>query len=41
MFSEPESFVSPPLGMLSKIERIAQRLRGVAADGNGRKVEDG
>jgi hypothetical protein len=41
MFSEPESLVAPTLGVSGEIERIAQRLRGVAVDWNGRKVEDG
>ena len=41
MFGEPEAPETPALGMLRKIERIAQRMSGIGAFGDRRKIEDG
>ncbi|MGY4414171.1 hypothetical protein ACVWW4_005907 [Bradyrhizobium sp. LB7.1] len=41
MLRQPEAFVSPALGVLREIERIAKRLRRIAALTDGREVEHG
>ena len=40
MLGEPVAVVTPPLGMLREIDRVAQRLRGVAALDDRRKIEN-
>jgi len=40
VLGEPVATVAPALGVLRQIERVAERLRGRAALGDGRQVED-
>ena len=41
MLGEPEAMVAPALGVAREVERVAERLRGVAALDDRREVENG
>ena len=41
MLGEPIAVIAPAFGMPSEVERVAQRLGGIAALGDRREVENG
>jgi hypothetical protein len=41
VFREPKASVSPTFGVSRQVERVSERLGGVAPECNGRKIEDG
>ena len=41
MLGEPKSPITPAFRVAGKIERVGERLRGIAAFDNRGKIEDG
>ena len=40
MLGQPQALVAEPLDMAREVQRIVEGLARIAADGDGRKVED-